>query len=135
MKKYKVADNTLPSGFSIHSLSEEDISKGGEKYLPFGFLEISEEESENIRLGNIKNVVPYAVTMRQARLALLQAGKLQAVNNAIAVMQGSQGDAARIEWDYSNEVRRDQPLTLALAQAIGMTEEEMDALFINAAKL
>ena len=79
--------------------------------------------------------IPKSVTMRQARLALLQAGKLQQVNDAISVMQGVQGEAARIEWDYSNEVKRTQPLTIALAQAIGMTESEMDALFVEASKL
>lgn len=78
---------------------------------------------------------PSVVSMRQARLALLRAGKLQQVNNAIASMQGMEGEAARIEWDYSNEVRRNQPLTIALAHAIGMTEAEMDALFVEAAKL
>lgn len=79
--------------------------------------------------------VPVSVTMRQARLALLQAAKLTLVTQAIQQMQGIEGEQARIEWEYSNEVRRNQPLTIALAQAIGMTEGEMDNLFIEASKL
>ncbi|MCV6901066.1 hypothetical protein OE165_28940, partial [Escherichia coli] len=55
------------------------------------------------------------VTMRQARLALLGAGKLPAVNAAIAAMQGAQGEAARIEWEYSQEVQRDRGLVSALS--------------------
>lgn len=101
-------------------------------------VEITSEELAEIIADRIaKNVPPppSIVSMRQARLALLHAGKLQAVNNAIAAMQGPQGEAARIEWDYSNEVRRTQTLTIALAQAIGMTDAEMDALFVEAAKL
>lgn len=97
------------------------------------WLEVTKEEFDALILT--ERFIPQSVTMRQARLALLQAGKLQSVNNAIAAMTGAQGEAARIEWDYSNEVRRTQPLTIALAQAIGMTEEEMDALFIEAATL
>lgn len=131
MKTYKAPDNKKPSGFSLHEI-EPEFSH----WLPPGSIEITEEEAEEIREANKPpEIVPQSVTMRQARLALLQAGKLQAVNNAIAAMQGTQGEAARIEWDYSNEVKRSQPLTLALAQAIGMTDAEIDALFIEAAKL
>lgn len=128
---------------------ELELKKAGLSGLPFSwsksgefFFDKSISQSQREAIISIydshnpeKEVVPDSVTMRQARLALLKAGKLQAVNNAIAAMTGSQGEAARIEWDYSNEVRRSQPLTIALAQAIGMTEEEMDALFIEAAKL
>ena len=53
--------------------------------------------------------------MRQARLALLGAGKLAEVNTAIAAMPGAAGEAARIEWEYSGEVHRDKALIQALA--------------------
>lgn len=43
---------------------------------------------------------------RQARLALLGAGLLAQVNTAVANMVGAEGDAARIEWEYAQEVRR-----------------------------
>ena len=75
------------------------------------------------------------VTMRQARLALLGAGKLPAVNAAIAAMQGAQGEAARIEWEYSQEVQRDRGLVSALSSQLGMTEKELDALFTAAAAI
>jgi len=125
VKNYKDPDNTL------HVIDPEFAY-----LLPTGCVQITEQEAEAIRDANKPiQPVPQSVTMRQARLALLQAGKLQAVNNAIASMTGPQGEAARIEWDYSNEVKRDQLLTISLAQSIGMTESEMDALFIEAAKL
>lgn len=79
--------------------------------------------------------VPQSVTMRQARLALLQAGKLSAVDAAIAGMVGVEGDAARIEWEFSSEVKRNQPLVLALAPVLGMTSDQIDQLFIAAAGL
>lgn len=80
-------------------------------------------------------IVPQAVSMRQARLALLQTGKLTAVNAAIAAMTGVQGEAARIEWEFSSEVRRDQPLVVALMPVLGMTSADLDQLFITAARL
>lgn len=75
--------------------------------------------------------VPNVVSPRQARLALLSAGKLDAVNAAVA-----EADAAtRIAWEFATEVRRDDAGVIALAAAIGIAESDLDALFINAAQL
>lgn len=79
--------------------------------------------------------VPKSVTMRQARLALLQAGKLATVNAAVANMPGDAGEAARIEWEYSQEVHRDKALVLALAPVLGLNDAQLDALFVAAAAL
>ena len=69
------------------------------------------------------------VTMRQARLALLNAGLLDTVNTSIAAMAGAQGTAARIEWEYSQEVQRDKGLVLALGTQLGLSSEQLDDLF------
>ena len=79
--------------------------------------------------------VPVVVTMRQARLALLGAGLLAQVNTAVANMPGAEGDAARIEWEYTKEVRRDSPLVAALSVALGLTDESLDNLYKVAAGL
>ncbi len=79
--------------------------------------------------------VPEVVTMRQARLALLGAGLLAQVNTAVANMPGAEGDAARIEWEYAQEVRRDSPLVAALSVALGLTDETLDNLYKIAAGL
>lgn len=79
--------------------------------------------------------VPTAVTMRQARLALLDAGLLPTVQAAIAALPSPQKEAAGIEWEYAQEVQRDHGLVPAMAQALGMTESQIDDLFIAAAAL
>lgn len=79
--------------------------------------------------------VPQSVTMRQARLALLQAGVLPAVNAAVAAMPGAAGDAARIEWEFSSTVERHRLLVEALGASLGMTAEQLDDLFRTAATL
>ena len=79
--------------------------------------------------------VPEVVSMRQARLALLGAGLLAQVNTAVANMPGAEGDAARIEWEYAQEVRRDSPLVAALSAAFGWTSAQLDDLFTEGAKL
>lgn len=73
--------------------------------------------------------VPEAVTARQARLALLGAGVLAQVDAALASIPGIEGEAARIEWEYALEIRRDSPLIGALAPALGLTSEQVDDLF------
>lgn len=80
-------------------------------------------------------VVPEAVTMRQARLALLGAGLLAQVDAAIASLPSPQKEAAAIEWEYAQEVQRHNGLVPAMAQALGMTEAQLDALFMQAATL
>jgi len=79
--------------------------------------------------------VAEVVTMRQARHALLGAGLLAQVNTAVANMPGAEGDAARIEWEYAQEVRRDSPLVAALSAAFGWTSAQLDDLFTEGAKL
>lgn len=80
-------------------------------------------------------VVPVAVTMRQARLALLGAGLLDDVDAAINSLPSPQKEAARIEWEYSQEVQRHNGFVSVLAPMLGLTEAQTDALFIAAAGL
>lgn len=79
--------------------------------------------------------VPAEVTMRQARLALHAAGKLTAVNAAIAALPDPPKTAALIEWEYSSTVRRDSQFVALLGPALGLDSEALDALFIAASKL
>lgn len=79
--------------------------------------------------------VPAAVTMRQARLALLGVGLLDDIDAAINALPSPQKEAARIEWEYSQEVQRHNGFVSVLAPALGLTAEQTDALFVQAAKL
>ena len=79
--------------------------------------------------------VPVKVTMRQARLALLSAGLLDDVEDAINALPEPSRRAARIEWDFSSEVFRDRDFVTMLGTTLGLTDEEMDQLFITAATL
>lgn len=80
-------------------------------------------------------LVPPSVTMRQARLALHAAGLLAGVDAAIASMQEPAKTAAAIEWEYASAVERNAGLVPAMAAALGMSEADIDDLFITAATL
>ena len=80
-------------------------------------------------------LVPVAVSMRQARLALLASGKLGDVETALEGLPSPAREAARIEWEYATEVRRDSPLVTSLAPALALDNAALDALFVLAAGL
>lgn len=71
------------------------------------------------------------ISPRQARLALLQADLLEAVEAYIA----TQPKAVQVEWEYANEIRRDHTLLSGAATALGLTEAQIDDLFSLAAAL
>jgi len=76
-----------------------------------------------------------AVSMRQARLALLQAGKLADIEAAIAALPEPDKTAVSIEWEYAQDVRRDHTWVQALGAQLGMTDDELDNLFALAESL
>lgn len=78
---------------------------------------------------------PVSVSPAQARLALLGAGKLAAVDSAIDAMSEPGKTVARIRWECSTEIRRDDPLVALLAQALQLSDADLDQLFIEAAEL
>lgn len=82
-----------------------------------------------------RNPVPASVSMRQARLALLGAGLLDDVGAAINNLPSPQKEAAKIEWEYSQQVQRHNGFVEVLAPLLGMTDEQIDTLFVEAAKL
>lgn len=74
--------------------------------------------------------VPQIVTPRQIRLWLVGAGIL-----LDAILSQIPNEAARIEWEYATEVRRDHPLVALLGVALGLTSEQIDDAFRAASML
>lgn len=67
------------------------------------------------------------LTMRQAKLVLLEHGMLDEVNSAV-----SRADrATQIEWEYATEVRRDWPTLAVMAAALNLDDSLLDALFVQ----
>lgn len=82
-----------------------------------------------------KPPVPQSVTMRQARIALHRAGLLVDVDAAIASLPSPQKEEAQIEWEFSSTVERSRNITSMLGAALGLSEDELDDLFITASAL
>lgn len=96
-------------------------------------------DTERQRLGwdaaaeawTVEAIVPQRVSAMQARLALAAAGRLEAVEAAIAAA----GHEAQLYWAHASHLHRNHPLISALAAAIPLSGAELDALFQAAAEL
>ena len=74
---------------------------------------------------------PNSISMRQARLKLLELGLLDSVNSAITSMP----QAAAIEWEYATVIQRNNPLVVQLQISLAMTDSDMDNFFRQAVTL
>ena len=92
-----------------------------------GVLVTKLEQEEAYIQAEFKKTVPDVITMRQARLALLQSSLLTTVTDGI--MSGTD-EELKIEWEYATEVRRDWDNLITMATALGLTEQQLDDLFI-----
>lgn len=123
-------------------VSLEDSDKKLEELLPHfpdAFSYSGEYSRELWVEGKQVSIVPIAesieipkiVSMRQARLALLQSNLLETVNQAIA--NGNEAD--KITWEYATEVQRTDSLVQNLASGLGLSEQDLDNLFLLASTL
>lgn len=72
------------------------------------------------------------VTRRQMLTALHRSGLLDTIKAAVA----ASGDIElQIAYDESQEFQRDNPFLATMAQALGKTDAEVDAIFVLAASL
>ena len=82
------------------------------------------------------SVVPQSVSRAQGTLALIQAGLWPA---AIAFVEGitdpAQKAYAEVALNDTQEWRRDSPFLASAAAALGLSEEQLDTLFITAKEL
>lgn len=74
------------------------------------------------------------ITRRQLRLTLVRNGiALSTVEGAIAAMpEGLEKAEAQIEWADASEFERSHPTLLLIASALGLTEEQVDAMWRQA---
>jgi hypothetical protein len=71
------------------------------------------------------------ISMKQARLALLQAGLLDTVEGAIA----DADKATQIDWEYSNFLDPKHQIVNTLVEELGITKEQFDSLIALAKTL
>lgn len=75
-------------------------------------------------------IVPQVVSKFQGKAALLAAGLLSTVET---VINSTETDPlVKLAWDNVTEFHRQSPMILALSVPLGLTDEQLDQLFIAA---
>ncbi|WP_257941567.1 hypothetical protein [Campylobacter lari] len=72
--------------------------------------------------------VPRKISIRQAKLALLEVGLLE----TIETMMQSAPKATQISWEYATEFERNNELILFFQQQAKLSDDEVDELFKKA---
>ncbi len=77
------------------------------------------------------------LTARQLRLGLLNAGISPSVVTATigGMPAGPDKDKAQIEWEYATTFNRVHPLIATVGGALGLTDDQIDVMWIAAANL
>ena len=96
--------------------------------VAYDLVELTPAEIEAQKLP-----VPPSVTNFQARAALLAAGLFDQVDTAIKAQPAN--STARQAWEYANELTRNGVLVNSMAEALGLSAEQLDTLFRQAAAI
>lgn len=75
---------------------------------------------------------------RQARLAMLQTpyeGAPSLLTAVEAAIYGSGDPALQVSWEYATEWRRNDPAIAQIGAAVGLSDGDIDALFVRAVGL
>lgn len=93
---------------------------GNVSYIP-----LTQEEID--RLESVASQIPSQVSPYQARVALLDAGLLPAVEQFIA--SPTCPEKARIAWEYATIINRHSVFITSIGKLLNLTEEQIDDLF------
>lgn len=83
-----------------------------------------------VRPEPLPEPIPKVISMRQARLQLLEVGLLDDVEALV-----SRDRKWQIEWEYATEVERISPLIESVKATMSLTDEQIDDMFLSASKL
>ncbi|CCE94655.1 conserved hypothetical protein [Sinorhizobium fredii HH103] len=74
------------------------------------------------------------LSARQLRLGLVAGGFTLAQVSAVidAMPEGAEKETARIEWEYATTFNRTHPLIASVGGALGLTDEQIDAMWTAA---
>ena len=119
---YEEIKNTIIDKRKVEYIDFPDFLDG-QLFLEYNNGFVTQEPKQSIN-------IPQVITMRQARLQLLEVDLLDDVEALVALDRKSQ-----IEWEYANEVYRQSPLIESIKGALSLTDKQIDDMFLKASKL
>jgi len=142
MKKlyyYWFDDLALKAGYflaeNVPLNSQEIIGDGFQKPILLNGVVVEGITPEEIAEAN-KPIIPSIITARQLRLQLVLNGfNLNAIDLIIDSLAEPNKSIAKVSWEYATTFEREHQMLALIAQQLGITETELDTIFINAEKL
>lgn len=130
--------------YSLHLLIPADPVPEGKRIVDTRILNTGEgwktvhtlEDTSEPTPEEIRENMP-PLTARQLRLGLVSASILPAqVDAAIAAIPDEQARAvAEIEWEYATQFERNHPLIDQVGTALGLSPEQIDAMWMTVLEL
>ena len=123
---------SIPDGTDCSSLGFEFLEEVEQpKQEGFYAIEVAPiNNKQTWKLVEIPKEVPQEITPLQSKLQLLEIGLLDEVEALVTADRKVQ-----LYWEYASVIERDNEILLMMATSLGMTEEQLDDLFIKANKL
>lgn len=127
---------SIPLVDILSEMLNERVVMSGDDYVAFENLEkVSQDKIDEALIlkeqKEKKLSVPTSITARQARLALLQVGKLNDVATAINSLESPTKEQIQIEWEYATEIYRNHNFIETLGASLGLDKDALDELFIS----
>lgn len=95
-----------------------------------------EEYALQRKAADLKIRAPQSVTIKQARLALIEAGLFEHIEQVIENETDVKlKQTLKTEWEYMLHLERDNALLSKVAKKVGISDMQIDELFIRAAEL
>lgn len=113
----------------------------GNSSIEFESVELATAYNPNAQITAVEyndtvRITPPNVTPRQIRQALILSGvSISDIEAALLSLPEPQKSLAKTEWEYSIAFERDRPLVASVAQMLGWTPEQLDALWLFAGTL
>lgn len=113
-------------------LSPLQISEGAAQ----GLQELTEAEKHELLNPVTTEIVPQSVTKAQGKAALIREGIWQGVLDYVASIEdATQKALAEVALNDTTHWQRSSPFLNSAAKALGLSDEQLDQLFIEASKI
>lgn len=123
-------DGTIYLGHkALNELETKEDGSYYELYKQDGTPDLEAIQSEQVA-NELANRMNMTISPRQARLILLRYGLLDDIEDMLSTDR-----AMQVWWEYSLDIKRSNEHIINAGMALGLTDEELDNMFIEGSKL
>lgn len=120
--------------------SAQTIDESNNPICPDGYIEMKEQRPDIDYIAQADGTWLYVEPVQEIapitkRQAMLQLDTIGLYDNLIEFINQTENKTLKIEFEYSSNFERYSPVILGMAKQFNLSDEQVDDLFIEAAKL